>query len=56
MCIRDRKPAGKNSREFIVYDGDRTLESLVEFISTNGKHHAKVAISKDSGSAKHDEL
>ena len=50
------KPAGKNSREFIVYDGDRTLESLVEFISTNGKHHAKVAISKDSGSAKHDEL
>lgn len=52
------KPAGKGSREFIAYDGDRTLESLVEFVATNGKHKAKVTVpaADDSSTVKHDEL
>jgi protein disulfide-isomerase A1 len=30
------KPAGSN--EFIDYDGDRTLESLIEFVEKNAKN------------------
>jgi protein disulfide-isomerase A1 len=30
------KPAG--SKEFIDYDGDRSLESLIEFVQTNAKN------------------
>lgn len=53
------KPAGKKSREFIVYEGDRTLESLAEFIESKGTHKASVKLTKDESAAaagEHDEL
>lgn len=48
------KPAGKGARNFIDYSGDRSLESLVDFIATKGTHKARVAVETES--ATHDEL
>ena len=53
------KPAGKGVKEFIVYEGDRTLESLIDFIASKGKHKASVTVappSNDETSSPHDEL
>ena len=50
------KPAGKHAREFIVYDGDRTLESLSDFIATQGKNKAKISVPAPEQPVKHDEL
>lgn len=44
------RPAG--SDEFLEYEGDRSLESLVEFVDTNGKA-AKV---EEKEETKRDEL
>ena len=50
------KPAGKHAREFIVYDGDRTLESLSDFVATQGKNKAKISVPAPEQPVKHDEL
>ena len=50
------KPAGKHVREFIVYDGDRTLESLSDFVATQGKNKAKISVPAPEQPVKHDEL
>ncbi|WFD02020.1 protein disulfide-isomerase [Malassezia obtusa] len=49
------KPAGKGSRTFESYEGDRTLESLIEFVSTKGTHKAAPKPVAESSNA-HDEL
>lgn len=49
------KKAGKNNRKFITYEGDRTLESLIDFVATHGTHKASVSVSADD-KAVHDEL
>lgn len=36
------KPAGASVREFVKYEGDRTIESLIDFIATKGTHKASV--------------
>ena len=48
------KPAGKGERKFIDYEGDRSLESLVDFIATHGSNKARVAVQSET--ATHDEL
>ncbi|WFD35519.1 protein disulfide-isomerase [Malassezia cuniculi] len=48
------KPAGKDSRTLVDYSGDRSLESLVDFIATSGTHKARVTV--ESESVTHDEL
>lgn len=48
------KPAGKGERTFVRYEGDRTLESLAEFIATHGTHKASPRAEPVSDA--HDEL
>lgn len=57
------KPAGKGERKLIQYEGDRTLESLVEFIASKGTHKASPvptgstsASAATESTAAHDEL
>jgi len=38
------KPAGAGAREFVKYEGDRTIESLIDFVATKGTHKASVTL------------
>ena len=38
------KPAGAGAREFVKYEGDRTIESLIDFVATKGTHKASVTV------------
>jgi len=53
------KPAG--SREFLDYDGDRSLESLVAFVEEHAKNSLEPQVAPDNASEQvtfeaHDEL
>ena len=48
------KPAG--SREFIDYDGDRSLESLIAFVEENAKNSLEVQESSNSTPADSDQV
>ncbi|WFD29534.1 protein disulfide-isomerase [Malassezia sp. CBS 17886] len=45
------KPAGKGERKFLEYDGDRTLESLIDFVATKGTHKVRAQEAAAHGEA-----
>jgi protein disulfide-isomerase A1 len=49
------KPAG--TKEFLDYDGDRSLESLITFVEENSKNslHVEVPVQSPSSQAKFEE-
>lgn len=48
------KPAGKGAPQFVDYEGDRSLESFIEFIASKGSH--KVSVKAPAVESEHDEL
>lgn len=42
------KPAGAGARTFVKYEGDRTIESLIDFVATKGTHKASITLAPAS--------
>lgn len=50
------KPAGKGERTFVQYGGDRSLDSLIDFVSTKGSHKLAPKAGAAESATAHDEL
>ncbi|WFC97901.1 protein disulfide-isomerase [Malassezia yamatoensis] len=50
------KPAGKGERKFVEYAGDRSFDSLAEFVASKGTHKVVLKPSSSETGNVHDEL